>query len=430
MKTKFAEFLESLNRDGTVVDSGQSFVVHLTKSREKMAMFQKTDPTFCFLKWYQAAVVGGAKEIFFEMELDHYLMVIPFPEKLELGEICRAFEGDQAELVRRDRLFLEGLLAATSAGMETSLSTDEESHVLTSGRLEKANWWSRLASYRKVYKKHSVRLAVRVAYSCDNREKIINNIAQRTRLGPIVCYFVLDASSKTEVLEPEVPVFEDMVTRGRWFEKFSRKPHLLEAWIKDGPLLRKRERKLTHSNSLRNPKSLLSQTKSSSGVAILVSLEFEGPAKLIPVQHGVCLQPIFVDLGLPGVTIAFNADDMKTDLSGFKLIEDESALEKIEELKQLALSVVQEHQSKIDKLDAREQYRLHPFGTLPAAFLGYLVSINSAFVFQLLLIPMAAGLGWFAERRYRREELERARDAHTAAFRAEIRKRLPTLTEA
>ena len=37
MKTKFSEYLEGLSSGGKIVETGQNFVVHLAKSREKMA---------------------------------------------------------------------------------------------------------------------------------------------------------------------------------------------------------------------------------------------------------------------------------------------------------------------------------------------------------------------------------------------------------
>lgn len=424
MKTKFAEYLEGLSKEGTVVGRSQNFVVHLTKAREKMAKFQVSEPAYCFLKWYQAAVAGGAQEIFFEMESDHYVMIIPFPQQVALGDLCRAFDGEEVDLCRRDRLFLEGLLACTSADFETSICTDAESHVLSAGGLQKPKWWARLASYHKVYKENTVRVGVKVKHSKDFRRRIIERIGLRTRFGPVLCYFVLDPARSPSVWEQEVPVFPEAPSGKGWFEEFSSKAVLLEAWSGEGPLCRSRVKKLKRREKPRHPDSLIFEPQESADAAVLVSLHLAGQAQLVPVQHGVCLDPIRVDLGYQGLVVAFAADDMRTDLSGLKLIEDEAFQERLEGLRRTVDGVVEKHWPKFQEVEARKQWRLHPIGSLLGAFVGFWPALKALFLFQTVAIGVSALGGNAVERFLRRFELEAARQERTRVFRAEIAKRL------
>ena len=425
MKAKFAEYLESLSKEGKVVGKSENFVVHLTKAREKLAEFQVSEPAYCFLKWYQAAVAGGAQEIYFEMESDHYVMIIPFPEQVALGDLCRAFDGEEVDLCRRDRLFLEGLLACTSADFETSICTDEESHVLSAGGLQKPKWWARLASYHKVYKENSVRVGVKVKHSKGFRRRIIERIGERTRFGPILCYFVLDPARSPSVLEREVPVFPEAPSGEGWFDEFSRKEVLLEAWTEEGSLCRSRAKKLEKkSKTSRHPDSLVFAPQESADAAVLVSLHLAGQAQMVPVQHGVCLDPIRRDLGYPGLVVAFAADDMRTDLSGLKLIEDEAYQERVEGLRRTVDGVIEQHLLKIQEVEARKKWSLHPIGTLVGALVGILPALKAVFLFQLVAIGVSALSGNAVERFLRRHELEAARRQRTKAFRAEIFKRL------
>lgn len=426
MQTNFDRYLEKLSQDGKVLDTGRNFVVHLAKSREKMAAFQGQDPSYCFLKWYQAAVVGGAKEIFFEMDSDHYVMIIPFPEKSELSELCRAFDGEEVNLSRRDRLFLDGLLAATSAELETSISTDDESHVMSAQGLKKPKWWSRLAAYRRVYKKHSVTLSLQVKHSPTFRRELIERIQQRTRFGPIVGYFVLDPSRSPTVIEEDTALFPETPSNEGWFSEYSRIPNLLEAWRGDGPLCRDRVTilKRTRSSANRNLTTLLAQSREQGEIVILFSLHLDLQSHIIPVQHGVTLQPLQLDLGYRGLTVIFHADGLKTDLSGFKLVEGEELDEKIRELRSTVDAVVKENLERIEQLQARKKYGFHPKGILFGTSLGCLVAIKTGGLAQLSAAVLFAFLGWTTERFLCRRDLERQRNERSKTFRNEILKRL------
>ena len=426
MKTKFSEYLEGLSSGGKIVETGQNFVVHLAKSREKMATFQVQEPAYCFLKWYQAAVAGGARDVYFEMDLDSYVMIIPFPEEIELGGICSAYEGEQAELCRRDRLFLEGLLASTSAEMETSISTDRESHVLSAAGLKKPGWWSRLSAFRQVYKEKSVRLTLRVKYSATVRTRIIRTIQDRTRFGPIVPYFVMNPARRTFIEEREVPLFSPLLSRSGWYAQYSRNHELLEAWQgnDDGALCRERSLKRSRIDDKRYPKGLLSETRELGDLAALFSNRLEGLAHLIPVQEGVTLEPIRADLGCPGLTLAFTADGMKTDLSGFKLAENEELTARLAELRESTAEIVERHRGDVETLEARELYGPNPAGVLAGSIVGFLYGMSFASGAILLCIILAAGLGWTVEQIYRLKERREARMERSRVFQEEVLKRL------
>lgn len=424
METDIDEYLEDLSKSGKVLETGQSFVVHLTKSREKMATFQNQDSSYCFLKWYQAAVVGGAEEIFFEMDSDFYLMIIPFPEKADLSELCRAFDGDEATLSRRDRLFLDGLLASTSAGLETSISTDEETHVMSSQGISKPGWWNRLSAHRKVYKKHSVRLSIRVKHSKTQRLTIIKQIQRRTCFGPIVPYFVLDPSGKPTILEEDATLFPQATLKRGWFSEYTRTPNLLEAWQGEGPLCRERVLKRSNSKAQKYPPSLLSEAKSSADHVVFISLHLAKQALLIPIQHGVSLEPVRDELACSGVTLVFSAEGAKTDLSGFKLIEDESHGESLAELREKVDTALDQNLRHLRSLTVREKYDLHPYGLLPGAFLGVFIAFGSGLFLTLLAVSLLGFLGWSMERFYRREEIAREKRERAKNFRTEIMRRL------
>lgn len=425
MKTKFSEYLEGLSSGGKVLETGQNFVVHLAKSREKMATFQVQEPAYCFLKWYQAAVAGGARDVYFEMDLDTYVMIIPFPEEIELGDICSAYEGGQAELCRRDRLFLEGLLASTSAEMETSISTDKESHVLSAAGLKKPGWWSRLSAFRQVYKEKSVRLTLRVKYSAAVRTRIIRAIQDRTRFGPIVPYFVMNPTRRTFIEEREVPLFNLPLSRSGGFSLYSRNPNLLEAWRGDGALCRKRSLKRSRPTPKRYPDGLLCDAPQERGdVAALLSLRLEGQAQVIPVQEGVTLEPVRADLGCPGLTIAFVADGMKTDLSGLKLAENEELTARLAELKLIASGIVESNVEDIKTLEARKVYGPNQTGLVAGALIalvyGLIFPVGEIFGYLL-----AGGcLGWVAEQIIRTKEHRQARKERSRDFHNEALKRL------
>jgi hypothetical protein len=426
VKTKFSEYLEGLSSGGRVLETGQNFVVHLAKSREKMATFQVEEPAYCFLKWYQAAVAGGARDVYFEMDVDTYVMVIPFPEEIELGDICSAYEGKQADLCRRDRLFLEGLLASTSAEMETSISTDKESHVMSATGLKKPGWWSRLSAFRQVYKEKSVRLTLRVKYSAAVRTRIVSTIQDRTRFGPIVPYFVINPSRRTFIEEREAPLFSPWLSRSGWYSEYSRNPYLLEVWLGDGngALFRERTLKRSRPNSKRYPKGMLCDPQERGDVAALLSLRLEGQAQAIPVQEGVTLESIGVGLGCPGLILAFSADGLKTDLSGFKLAENEELTARLMELRESAAEVVEKIVQAVEKLEARELYGLNPAGVLAGSLVGFFFGLSFASDAILVYITLAACLGWILEQLYRRKEHREARKERSRTFQEEVLKRL------
>ena len=430
MKTKFSEYLEGLSSGGKVLETGQNFVVHLAKSREKMAVFQTEEPAYCFLKWYQAAVAGGARDVFFEMEKDSYVMILPFPEEIELGEICKAYEGEQAELCRRDRLLLEGLLASTSAEMETSISTDKESHVLSAMGLKKPGWWSRLGSFHKVYKEKSVRIAMRVKYSPMARGKIIRTIQDRTRFGPIVPYFVLDPAGRTSIEEREVPLFPPSPRAPGWHSPYSRTPNLLEAWKGEGgSLFRQRSLKRARPVASRYPKSLLVKPRDRGDVAILFDLQLAGQGYAVPVQEGVTLEPMRLELGCPGTTVAFSADGLKTDLSGFKLAENEELESRVEELRGVVRETASENADGVQSLQARKTYGMNPAGLLAGSATGFLYGLGVAPDDVLFCIVIAGCLGWLVEQAVRHKEFRQARADRSRAFREEVLKRLRPAAE-
>ena len=426
MKTKFSEYLEGLSSGGKVLETGQNFVVHLAKSREKMATFQVQEPAYCFLKWYQAAVAGGARDVYFEMDLETYVMVIPFPEEVELGGICSAYEGEQAELCRRDRLFLEGLLASTSAEMETSISTDRESHVLSAAGLKKPGWWSRLSAFRQVYKEKSVRLTLRVKYSAVVRTRIIRTIQDRTRFGPIVPYFVINPARRTFIEEREVPLFCPPLSRSGWYFQYSRNPHLLEAWQgnDDGALCRERSLKCARPTPKRYPNGLFCESQERGDVAAFLPLRLEGQAQVIPVQEGVTLEPVMADLGCPGLTLAFSADGMKTDLSGFKLAENEQLAARLAKLRETTTGIVARHRGDVQRLEARELYGPNPAGVLAGSIIGFIYGMSFASEAVVLCILLAAAMGWTVEQIYRLKERREAKKERSRVFQEEVLKRL------
>jgi len=190
-----------------------------------------------------------------------------------------------------------------------------------------------------------------------------------------------------------------------------------------GHLYRDRALKLGPQKG-RNPDSLLARPKERGDMALILKLGLAGEARLTPVQHGVELEPIRADLGYPGLTVAFCADGLKTDLSRFKLTQDEALDGKLQELRQTIAGVVEERLPLFKTLKARETYDLHPIGTLSGLLVALAITFQAGFLLKCLVIAVTASLGWLAERHYRREEIREARNLRTEKFREEILRRL------
>lgn len=426
--SQLSEYIEQQTTGGKILGSNEKFVVHLTKAREKMAIFQEQEPAHCFLKWYQAAVVGGAKEIFFEMDKDCYVMVIPFTEEPDLAALCEAFDGDDSFLERRDRLFLEGLLSATSAEMETSVSTAQEQHVFSAGGLQQAGWWSKfLGKTGGAYKKNSVQIRTRMLQSKDKRRQMIETIRRRTRFGPIICHFALDISKQPSLIYDEVPLLDSAWRRDNWSKTYSTKKVLLEHWSESNPeegeLARTRELIEAKSKCAREPDSLLSQCRDQGGIAVVIGLDLVGSATFIPVQHGVTLAPLHRDLGCPGVVVVFACEGLETDLSGFDLRKGDSLQQKLEVLKSKVNSVVDEHLPKIREVDSnvKDKYFL---GMIVGALIGFYFTDPWGFATRILVSICLAAVGYFAELTLRRDQIKKNQELRTLEFRRKLLERL------
>ena len=423
--SKLGQFLQQLSSDGSVQGSNENFVVHLTKAREKMAVFQRQDPSYCFLKWYQAAVAGEAREVFFEMEKGCHTMVIPFPEEPELGPLCQAFEGGEAKLCPRDRLLLEGLLSCTSADLETSISTASEFHVLSAGGLDKPGWWSRLVGQTKgAYKRNSVQIRVRVPVTGASQQRVMTAIQQRTRFGPVVPHFVKDLNKRPKVVYQEVPVFESRGLWRTWASGYSRSELLLESWCSRSDeadkLVRKRELTETEEKASRDISSHIRQVEDRGEVAIAIYLGSQTEASLIPVQNGVTLAPIRKQIGCPAATVVFNADGMETDLSGFHLRNDEKLEARIEELRQIVRSALEAQMGEFKKLEAKP--RFHPFvrGALAGAAVGFFGFVSWGISAQVALAMGFGQVGRLVERKLRAAELRTEQVHRNVDFRQKI----------
>ena len=423
--SKLGQFLQQLSGAGSLQGSNESFVVHLTKAREKMAVFQKQDPSYCFLKWYQAAVVGEAREVFFEMDRGCHTMIIPFPEEPDLGPLCQAFEGGEVKLSPRDRLLLEGLLSCTSAELETSISTASEFHVMSAGGLDKAGWWSRLVGQTKgAYKKNSLQIRVRVKASGRSQQRIVEAIQQRTRFGPVIPHFVKELSKRPRVIYQEVPVFEKNGLWSTWASGYSRKELLLESWWSQGDdtdkLVRKRELTETGLEPSRDISSHIRQVENRGDVAIAIYLGSLTEASLIPVQHGVTLAPMRKDIGCPAATVVFSADRMETDLSGFHLRNDEKLEARVEELREIVRSALEAQIDEYKKLEAKP--RFYPFlrGALAGAAVGFFGFVSWGISAQVAFAMGLGQVGRLVEQKFRAAELKTEQSHRNVDFRQKI----------
>ncbi len=63
--------------------------------------------------------------------------------------------------------------------------------------------------------------------------------------------------------------------------------------------------------------------------AVGIPASLEGSGKVVWVQHGVSLEPDKLDLGCPGSVAVIEASHLKTDLSGFRLVRDQSFEEEV-----------------------------------------------------------------------------------------------------
>lgn len=423
--SQVSDFIEQQASEGEVVGSDEQFVVHLTKAREKIAIFQQEDPAYCFLRWYQAAVAAEAKEIFFELNDGCYTMILPFAEEPDLTALCAAFDGKDLNLEPRDRFLLEGLLSTTSAKMETSVSTANECHVFSSVGLQRSGWWSRLIrGTQGAYKKNSLQIRLRMKQSRSARDYLIATIQRRTCFGPVICHFALDLKGRPSVVYDEVPLFSPLTTHGAWSLAFSPTYYLLEHWStesgEDGLLHRTRELYEATSRCKRELDSLLRVSDESGDLLLALPLKLEGEESLVPVQYGVTLAPLRREMGCPGATIVFACNSLDTDLSGFHLREDERLNQRLDSMKERLSSILQKNRSSFASVESNRKER-HLAGT----FLGVILSLWLFVGWEKIVCAVVLGfLGGWVEGFLRREQLKEAKKQRTEELRKNILERL------
>ena len=115
---------------------------------------------------------------------------------------------------------------------------------------------------------------------------------------------------------------------------------------------------------------------------------------------------------------------MKTDLSGFKLAENEELTARLAELRESTAEIVERHRGDVETLEARELYGPNPAGVLAGSIVGFLYGMSFASGAILLCIILAAGLGWTVEQIYRLKERREARMERSRVFQEEVLKRL------
>ncbi len=80
--------------------------------------------------------------------------------------------------------------------------------------------------------------------------------------------------------------------------------------------------------------------------AAAVDSRFEPEATCIFVDHGVALEPVRLDLGLPGLWLILPRGNLDLDLSGFRIIENEKLRARIDDMKHLARQIQQRVQEQ------------------------------------------------------------------------------------
>lgn len=329
-------FLAELQAEG-ITDSRGTFTMDARLARRKMASFQLPDPASYVLKIVQAAVASRATRL--EVKSGREVLTMAFtsqdPDLADTAIVGGAVL--RLSSLRRSALkhLAVGLNAACAAATEIRWDTPRGSLILTAEGLGVAEGSSpdlRLT----VRKKRSLfqwfmgppfwEEMRRLTESCGYAplELVIDGLeiprAQASHLGGVAQdhFGLSDMAPLLEGLQPGtglrvlLPDLNDYQSLGdkRWARRSGKEgPLILEGW----------EGEMTSE-----ARAVLSVTTATSG---------RGTWQ--PVLDGVCLKAISDDTGHPAATVVFDAEQLQTDFSEFRLVRDEEFAKRLAELRQV-----------------------------------------------------------------------------------------------
>ncbi|MCA9794427.1 MAG: hypothetical protein KC910_21615 [Candidatus Eremiobacteraeota bacterium] len=364
MSDSLEQLLDSLKRQGGTHHSSGQFMVDLQKAREKLRQFQLSEPCFYLLKLVQALIRAGAEAI--DIRLDRLAVDVtsslpeesPFLQAPKVVSALSCADGESPALrhlsvalnaawaMNPEKIVWAGWSAGQGYGLE--ITPDDLALV----ELARCPEW---ATGRR---QRWVRFAMR-------RPSTLTNLARNL------------ASEHEQVLSrcsySAVPIYlnEDRL-QGSWPRP---RPHRWHRGLTPSFYLGQRfELDSESSLALASPEighltpedGAYYQCHSVSGTAdtqfptfctqltgprqplgmpltchqaMAVSLALEGPAQLQFVIDGVTMDPIQLDLGVPGLICLAEAGGLRTDLSEFAIIRDEAFDRRLEALRVSAQSL-------------------------------------------------------------------------------------------